>query len=250
MSFDLSSSPLYAANDHRREPEGFEADNGEKGRSAETRSLQAVIFDYGKVLSYGPTVQQWQELASTAGRRLAEFQPDYWRYREEYDRASCGAAAYWQAVARRPLEPKTLGKLIELDNEQWTRVNPEMLRLARRLRKAGAKTAILSNMEFEMLAAMEAKFEWLSEFAVRIFSCKVRMIKPGAEIFLHAAAELGVEPGCALFVDDKQPNVDGARRVGMQAFRFDAPESRLELEQLLLEKGLLSEVDETVGVRR
>jgi putative hydrolase of the HAD superfamily len=125
-----------------------------------------------------------------------------------------------------------------------------MLRLARRLRKAGAKTAILSNMEFEMLAAMEAKFEWLSEFAVRIFSCKVRMIKPGAEIFLHAAAELGVEPGCALFVDDKQPNVDGARRVGMQAFRFDAPESRLELEQLLLEKGLLSEVDETVGVRR
>jgi hypothetical protein len=29
-----------------------------------------------------------------------------------------------------------------------------MLGLARRLRKAGIKTAILSNMEFEMLAAM------------------------------------------------------------------------------------------------
>ena len=85
---------------------------------------------------------------------------------------------------------ETLGKLIELDNEQWTRVNPEMLALGRRLRKAGAKTAILSNMEFEMLAAMEAKFQWLSEFAVKIFSCKVRMAKPAAEIFLHTAAEL------------------------------------------------------------
>ena len=215
----------------------------------ETRSLQAVIFDYGSVLSYAPTSQQWEELASTAGRRLAEFQTDYWRYRDEYDRAACGAAAYWQAVARRPLEPKTLGKLIELDNEQWTRVNPEMLALARRLRKAGAKTAILSNMEFEMLAAMEAKFDWLSEFAVKIFSCKVRMAKPEAKIFLYTAAELGVEPGCALFVDDKQRNIDGARRAGMQAFLFDAPENRLELEHLLLEKGLLSEVDETVGAR-
>ena len=35
----------------------------------------------------------------------------------------------------------------------------------------------------------------------------------------------------------------------MQAFLFDAPENRLELEHLLLEKGLLREMDETVGVR-
>jgi putative hydrolase of the HAD superfamily len=214
-------------------------------------SLQAVVFDYGKVLSYAPTLREWQELASTAGRPLDAFQPDYWRYRDAYDRASCGAAAYWQAVARRPLDSRTLGKLIELDNEQWTRVNPDMLALARRLRKAGIKTAILSNMEFEMLAAMQAKFPWLSEFAVRIFSCKMRLVKPEVEIFLHTAAELRVAPGCALFLDDKPPNIDGARKAGMQAFLFDAPEKQGELERLLLEKGiLLAELDETVPVPR
>ena len=214
-------------------------------------SLQAVVFDYGKVLSYAPTPREWQELASTAGRPLDAFQPDYWRYRDAYDRASCGAAAYWQAVARRPLDSRTLGKLIELDNEQWTRVNPDMLALARRLRKAGIKTAILSNMEFEMLAAMQAKFPWLSEFAVRIFSCKVRLVKPSVEIFLHTAAELRVAPGCALFLDDKPPNIDGARKAGMQAFLFDAPEKQGELERLLLEKGIpLAELDETVPVPR
>jgi putative hydrolase of the HAD superfamily len=213
-------------------------------------SLQAVVFDYGNVLSYAPTAQQWQELASTAGRPLDEFQRDYWRYRQEYDRASCGAAAYWQAVARRPLGSRTLGKLIELDNEQWTRVNPEMLALTRRLRTAGMKTAILSNMEFEMLAAMEAKFPWLSEFAVRVFSCRVRMVKPKAKIFLHTAAELRVEPGCVLFLDDKQPNVDGARRAGMQALLFDAPEKQGELERLLAENGVLpAAADQTVGAR-
>jgi putative hydrolase of the HAD superfamily len=214
-------------------------------------SLQAVVFDYGTVLSYAPTPREWQALASTAGRPLDAFQPDYWRYRDAYDRASCGAAAYWQAVARRPLDSRTLGKLIELDNEQWTRVNPDMLALARRLRKAGIKTAILSNMEFEMLAAMQAKFPWLSEFAVRIFSCKMRLVKPEVEIFLHTAAELRVAPGCALFLDDKPPNIDGARKAGMQAFLFDAPEKQGELERLLLEKGIpLAELDETVPVPR
>jgi putative hydrolase of the HAD superfamily len=213
--------------------------------------LQAVVFDYGRVLSYAPTPREWQELASTAGRPLDAFRQDYWRYRDAYDRASCGAAAYWQAVARRPLDSRTLGKLIELDNEQWTRVNPDMLALARRLRKAGIKTAILSNMEFEMLAAMQAKFPWLSEFAVRIFSCKMRLVKPEMEIFLHTAAELQVAPGCTLFLDDKQPNIDGARKAGMQAFLFDAPEKQGELERLLLEKGIpLAELDETVPVPR
>ena len=212
--------------------------------------MQAVVFDYGTVLSYAPTAPQWQELASTAGRPRDEFQHDYWRYRQEYDRASCGAAAYWQAVARRPLDSRTLARLIELDNEQWTRVNPRMLALAQGLRKAGIKTAILSNMEFEMLAAMEAKFPWLSEFAVRIFSCNVRMVKPEAEIFLLTAAELQVDPGRVLFLDDKQPNVDGARRAGMQALLFDAPEKQAEVERLLLEDGALpAELDEAVGAR-
>ncbi len=215
--------------------------------SSSSSSLQAVVFDYGTVLSYAPTPNEWQELASTAGRPVDEFRLDYWRYRDGYDHASYGAATYWQAVARRPLDSRTLGKLIELDNEQWTRVNPAMLGLARRLRQAGVQTAILSNMEFEMLAAMQAKFPWLSEFAVKIFSCKVRMAKPSIEIFLHAAAELRIDPACALFLDDKQPNIDGARQAGMQAFLFDAPEKQDELECLLLEKGVsLAKLDEAV----
>jgi putative hydrolase of the HAD superfamily len=214
-------------------------------------SLQAVIFDYGAVLSYSPSVREWKALASAAGRPLDDFQRDYWRYRIEYDRASCGASAYWQAVARRPLDSRTLGKLIELDNEQWTKVNPGMLGLSRRLRQAGLKTAILSNMEFEMLAAMQAKFPWLSEFTVNVFSCKARLAKPAVEIYLHVAAELRVDPACALFLDDKQPNIDGARQAGMQAFLFDVPEKQGELECLLLEQGiLLGELDVTVTAPR
>lgn len=198
-----------------------------------------MVFDYGTVLSFAPTEQEWQELAALAGNP-PDFQRCYWSYRDGYDRAAYGAASYWQAVARRPLDSATIAKLIELDNNMWTRLNPSMLALSRRLRQAEIKTAILSNMEFEMLAAMRAKFAWLNEFEAQIYSCEIRLAKPDPEIFLKIAAKLKIEPGQALFLDDKQPNLDGARQVGMQAFLFDVPEKQVELERLLLENGVLT----------
>ena len=201
-------------------------------------SIQAVVFDYGKVLSFEPTPDQWHRLAATAGRPLEEFRHDYWLYRDEYDRAGCGPVSYWQAVARRPLDADSLRRLIEYDNEQWTRVNPQMLALTRRLRVAGVKTAILSNMEFEMLAELRAKFAWLKEFAPLVFSCELRMVKPEIEIFRHTAALLGVEPGKILFLDDKARNIDGARCAGMQALLFDSPEKIAAVEELLRRQGI------------
>lgn len=201
-------------------------------------ALKAVVFDYGSVLSCAPTPEEWQRLAATAGRPLEDFRRNYWLYRDEYDRAACGPVAYWQAVARRVLDAHTLGQLIEFDNQQWTRINPEMFALSRRLRAAGVKTAILSNMEFEMLAELRAKFSWLKEFAVQVYSCEVRMVKPEGGIFLHTAAKLEVEPGEILFLDDKQRNVDGARRAGMKALLFDQPAKQAALEELLRKEGI------------
>ncbi len=201
-------------------------------------SLQAVAFDYGNVLSLAPTPEDWQRLASTAGRPVEEFRHDYWLYRDQYDRAACSPVSYWQAVARRALDPATLDKLIAFDNQQWTRINPEMLALSRRLRAVGVKTAILSNMEYEMLAELRAKFAWLKEFAVQVYSCELRMAKPEAGIFLHTAAKLKVEPGEILFIDDKQRNIEGARRAGMKAVLFDGPAMQERLEQLLREAGI------------
>ncbi|MGA2989835.1 MAG: HAD family phosphatase [Candidatus Korobacteraceae bacterium] len=206
--------------------------------SKPTSSIQAVVFDYGNVLSCAPTAEDWQRLAATAARPLEEFRRDYWLYRDEYDRAACGPATYWQAVARRALDAPTLDRLIELDSQQWTRINPEMLALSRRLRAAGVKTAILSNMEFEMLAELRAKFAWINEFAVQVYSCEARMIKPQAAIFLHTAAKLEVKPGKILFIDDKQRNIEGARQAGMKAFLFDGPAKQAALEELLRQQGI------------
>ncbi len=186
-------------------------------------TLKAVAFDYGKVLSLPPTREQWETLCVRFAMPVQGFQAIYWGHREELDRGTLDNVAYWQKVGKdcgfEISEAEAL-ELIEHDNTQWTNENVEMLSLSRDLRRAGYRTAILSNMERRMLAAMRQKLAWLDEFEVQIYSCEVGTVKPEAEIYLECCQRLGCLPEEALFLDDKKVNTEGAREVGMQSFVF------------------------------
>jgi len=196
--------------------------------------VTAVIFDYGKVLSMPPTQAQWDRLAGFFGATQDLFQKQYWGHRDAYDRDEFRAAGYWRAVAKdngKDVTDAEVEQLIEWDNEQWTNLNPEMLELSRRLRAGGVRTAILSNMQAEMLAYMRRKFGWLDEFEVQMYSCDVGMVKPVREIYLKCCAELGSRPENTLFLDDKMPNIQGALHAGLQALLFEG--NRTEVEEYL-----------------
>jgi len=186
-------------------------------------SLKAVIFDYGKVLSLPPTEEQWRTLSARFGKPVQEFQQIYWGHREELDRGTLGNVDYWKTVGRDcgvGLSDAEAERLIDLDNDQWTNVNPPMLALSRELHAAGYRTAILSNMEPRMLAFMRVKFNWLDEFDVQSYSCETGVVKPEEKAYLLCCQRLGCLPQEALFLDDKQVNTEGAKRIGMQSFIF------------------------------
>jgi putative hydrolase of the HAD superfamily len=191
-------------------------------------SLRAVIFDYGRVLSLSPTEDDWSALATATELPLETLQHRYWEYRDAYDRKEVTAAEYWAKVAGRELSENEITELISRDDAQWTRVNPDMLHLARQLKEAGLKIAILSNMQVDMLRVMRAKFEWLSDFDVQMYSCEVGMVKPSDEIYLECARRLGIDPKQALFLDDKDKNIAGAEAVGMHALLFEDETSAAE----------------------
>lgn len=163
----------------------------------------------------------------------------YWQFRDAYDRKEVKAPEYWSQVAGRTLAENEVTELVAMDDAQWTRVNTEMLQLARRLKEAGVKIAILSNMQTDMLRVMRAEFDWLPEFDVQMYSCEVGMVKPTREVYLECAKRLGVEPGSCLFLDDKQPNVDGAAKAGMHGLLFHG--ARQEAEQALENLGVMLE---------
>ena len=199
-------------------------------------SLRAVIFDYGRVLSLPPSDADWAAFAAATELDLPTLMHRYWDYRDTYDRKEVNAAIYWSQVVGHDLAENAATELVAMDDAQWTRVNPEMLRLARELKECGLKIAILSNMQTDMLRVMRAKFEWLSEFDVQIYSCEIGMVKPKREIYLECAKRLGVEPGACLFLDDKQPNVRGAEEAGMHGLLFHG--HRSEAEKKLAELGM------------
>ncbi len=193
--------------------------------------VQAIVFDYGKVLSLSPTLQQWERLASKFSVDQPTFQQQYWGFRDAYDRGEYDGPAYWRKIAEvnsKALHNGDVEQLIHWDNDQWTNVNPEMLDFARRMHGQGMRTAILSNMQHEMLDFMQKKFNWLGEFDVQMYSCEEGMVKPVKEIYLECCKRLGSTPANTLFIDDKTPNVEGAKHAGLQALLFTGDRSDVE----------------------
>ncbi len=186
--------------------------------------LKAIVFDYGKVLSLAPTDEDWARLASVFGVTSDELQQPYWDLRLDYDRAVYTGQTYWFAVAERlgkTISHADVHRLIAYDNEQWTTTNPEMLEFAGQAKAAGLKIGILSNMQSDMLLAMRQRLPWLGRFDAQIYTCEIGVVKPEPESYQAALAALHVSAGEALFFDDKQPNIDGARAVGIHAELFE-----------------------------
>jgi putative hydrolase of the HAD superfamily len=89
---------------------------------------------------------------------------------------------------------------------------PQMYDLLRALRRAGIKTCLLSNSWGNNDYPVEVFPEL---FDAWVISAEVRMRKPEAEIFLHAASLLELEPEQCVFIDDIDANVQAASALGM-----------------------------------
>jgi epoxide hydrolase-like predicted phosphatase len=106
---------------------------------------------------------------------------------------------------------------------------PQMSALVRRAKGHGIRTTLLSNS----WGNTYPRDTWDGMFDDIVISGEVGLRKPEPEIFLLAAERLGLEPADCVFVDDMEPNVDGARALGMTAILHTTyDKTRRELEAL------------------
>ncbi len=185
--------------------------------------VEAVLFDYGLVLTGPAHPPAWERMKSLLGAGEQAFQAAYWRPRHDYDRGALNGERYWHAVAEgvgKPLDDNTLGALIAADNELWTQPNQPMIDWAAALQAAGVRTGILSNLGDAMEAGVRARFAWLRGFDHLTFSHRLGTAKPDLAIYCHAAEGLGVDPARVLFIDDRADNIEAARKAGMQAIQY------------------------------
>lgn len=200
-------------------------------------ALRAVVFDYGMVLSNPPDQAARKELERLTGLEPEDFETRYWVDRLAYDRGDLTGLAFWQkfaADAGLTLGEEELAQLNAHDARMWTTTNETMLAWHQKLKAAGIRTGILSNMGDNVLERILEIFAWVEDFDALVWSFQHGIVKPDEAIYQLIVEKVGVKPEEILFLDDRLENIEGAERIGIHGLQFSTVE---QLRKDLVAKG-------------
>jgi putative hydrolase of the HAD superfamily len=185
--------------------------------------IEAVIFDYGLVLSGPQNLAAIEQACAITCLDRARFEALYWARRDAYDRGVLTGYEYWHEIVQTAgitPEPALIQRLIELDGRIWLTENAPMLLWQAGLNARGIRSAILSNMGDAVQQQIELHCSWIGRFEACVWSNTVRLTKPDPRIYEHALRLLGVPASRTLFIDDRMENVRAARAAGMLALQY------------------------------
>ncbi|MGH9573343.1 MAG: HAD family hydrolase [Candidatus Acidiferrales bacterium] len=203
--------------------------NGRGKFSGKASSIRAVIFDYGEVLCRIAPLAQFAPMARILGITPERLLQRYMQNRLDYDRGDVTSEGYWSGFAQEAgvaLTDAQVNELNRRDCELWWDLDPDLMDWIERLRANGIKAGVISNMFIGLAKQIRAGAPWLHRFDDYTFSAEIRVTKPDPAIYRHSLQQLHVSAHEALFLDDRETNVNGARAVGMEGLVYSTP-SRL-----------------------
>lgn len=174
------------------------------------------LFDYGMVISTAPGPDDWTALREATGVDLEPAGSPYWTNRQRFDAGELDPVEYWSQAAGRRVGDRLVQQLEAIDATLWSHVAPASLLVLQQLHAQGVGLALLSNMPAGLSWRLAAQATWLRYFSHTFFSGRLAMAKPDPRVFRHVLAELAVEAGQVVFVDDNPANVDTARGLGFR----------------------------------
>jgi epoxide hydrolase-like predicted phosphatase len=207
--------------------------------------IEAVLWDFGGVFSASP----FGAMAGVARgfgadpRRYVEivFGPydhdtDHpWHRLERGELALADAREAIIALGAREGVDTDPFHLFGAMSKEGGGVRPEVVEMAREVKRAGLGTALVTNNVAEFREGWKRLIPVAELFDHLIDSSEVGVRKPDPRIFELALARLAVPAAHAVFLDDYPGNVEAARRLGLHAVlvRDDYAEALAELRTLL-----------------
>ena len=184
--------------------------------------IKHLIFDMGNVLMrYDPEVPLREYVSSEKARDLIRkelFQGSEW---VERDRGTISREEMYESVAKRI--PEQYHEELKKCVYAWDIcMEPleESVKLCEDARKWGYQTYVLSNAAADEFYRYFPKFSPLEAFEGVMISSDVHLIKPDVRIYECLLEKYQLNPEECLFLDDREDNVEGARKAGMQAMVF------------------------------
>lgn len=202
-----------------------------------------IVFDFGGVLFHWQPHELLARLlpervptAESAHALVGGFFQGYGGDWSAFDRGTIEPGPLAESIARRTGLTEHEVRLVIEGVPLELQPVPGTVALLRRLHEAGYALYFLSNMPEPYARHLESTHAFLSLFRKGLFSARIQLVKPEAEIYAHALKVFGITAEHTLFIDDVAHNVEAARTAGWQAVHFQDP---AQCERELVRRGLL-----------
>jgi epoxide hydrolase-like predicted phosphatase len=196
--------------------------------------IKAIIFDFGGVLLRTQNRQgrrKWEEKLG-----LEEWESEVFVFGSEMGtKAQMGEITnqrLWEWIGQRfSLSPQ---ELTEFQHDFWAGdvLDSTLIDYIRSLKKY-YQIAMISNASDSLRQNLKDRHHIADVFDLIVCSAEEQIMKPHKEIFLRTMERLGCGPAEAVFVDDSEPNIQAARKLGMVTVHFrpstDVPSEFMKL---------------------
>jgi HAD superfamily hydrolase (TIGR01509 family) len=174
--------------------------------------IKAIIFDWAGVIGADG---YWVWLAKNVPN-LEKERPYFQKISEQVDGGEISNEEFVKLIGAKVNQPT---------EEIWRGVkaeiiiNHELIDYIRQL-KTEYKIGLLSNFTYPWLHEIISDNELWELFDHHIISSEHKMIKPNPKIFHKMLAMLGIDASEAIFIDDRQYNVDASNALGIRSFLY------------------------------
>jgi putative hydrolase of the HAD superfamily len=118
-------------------------------------------------------------------------------------------------------------------------VHQDVMQVVQAVRRSGIQCHIASNQQTSRAKHMSEELNYRSLFDTEFYSCFVGAAKPKANYFERVVVKLGCHAGEVLFLDDRDENVEAAKRAGLNAVVCYGADGAAALKRQLASFGVL-----------
>ena len=183
--------------------------------------IKAVIFDFFGVVC---SDQYWQYVKTDRQTQTV--------FRDYTDEVNTGEISWSDFIEKIADATHTTPEEVR-EMYKSERIDPRMVELIADLHK-DYKTGLITNAHHEFIDPLLEKGHIRTHLDSVVVSSRAGVVKPDLRIFEMCLEELGVEPSEAVYFDDLERHVAGARELGIQAVLFrDYAQAKADLHKLL-----------------
>ncbi len=194
--------------------------------------VTAVVFDVGNVLyGWDPDSFLVRQIADDEARMRFIEDVGLWQWHETLDGGRDFREAADELSEKFPAYADLISAWGDRFGETISDPIPGVHSVVEELDARGVPLFAITNFSADFWPPFfEKERAFFARFRDIVVSGEVKLLKPDPAIYFLALHRFGLKPAEALFIDDREINVEGARAVGMQAHLFvDADDLRARL---------------------